>query len=386
MKTQAFIIFFTIVFLVYSLANYYIFLRGHQSLQAFPVIRHWFVIIFLILAASYFLGRFLERSPLYNIGEAFSRIGSFWLAAMAYFLILVIFFDIIRLLNHFLHFFPGIITGNMPVTRLVTFACCVLVVTVALFYGYINARNPVLKTVSLNINKAVPGKNSLRLVFVSDIHLGSTIGRERLGKMVETINSRNPDLVILGGDVMDEDLMPVIRRNLGEQLKSITSKYGVLAVTGNHEYIGNAEAAVKYMQEHNIKVLRDTFVVIDGCCVVAGREDRDITRFSGKHRKEITGVLEGADISLPVILVDHQPFNLEKAVEAGVDLQLSGHTHDAQMWPFNYMTDAIYEISHGYLQKGKTQFYVSNGAGTWGPPIRIGNKPEIVEFNITFTP
>jgi len=95
-------------------------------------------------------------------------------------------------------------------------------------------------------------------------------------------------------------------------------------------------------------------------------------------------VLSGADPSYPVILMDHQPFNLDKAAEAGVDLQLSGHTHHGQIWPLNYITKAIYEVSWGYKEIGRTQFYVSCGYGTWGPPVRLGNRPEIMNIRIKF--
>jgi hypothetical protein len=144
------------------------------------------------------------------------------------------------------------------------------------------------------------------------------------------------------------------------------------------------EPAVKYLEEHGIRVLRDSSILLDGGIVLAGREDRDISRFSGKNRKSVKELLQGRDMNMPVILLDHQPFNLEKAVEAGVDLQLSGHTHHGQMWPLNYLTKAIYQLSSGYLKIGETHFYVSNGVGTWGPPLRSGNRPEILSIMLNF--
>ncbi len=384
MKSSAFLIFFSIVLIIYSAINFYIFLRGYQSLQAFPSLKRIYFWVFIPLAASYLLGRFIERTPLYGVGEVLTRVGSFWLAAMMYFLLLVILFDLIRLVNHFLPFFPAILTVNPVKTKFITFVISSVAVGGLILYGYINARNPIVREIPLTINKDIDSPKNLNLVFMSDIHLGSTIGRERLGKIVETVNALKPDLVILGGDIMDEDLAPVIRRNLGEQLQSIQAKYGVIAITGNHEYIGGAEKAVRYMEDHGITVLRDTTTLIAGSILVAGREDRDSPRFGGKKRKEIAEILQNADHSLPIILIDHQPFHLEKAVEAGVDLQLSGHTHDGQMWPFNYITKAVYEVSRGYLLKGNTHFFVSNGVGTWGPPVRIGNQPEIINFKLFF--
>ena len=103
---------------------------------------------------------------------------------------------------------------------------------------------------------------------------------------------------------------------------------------------------------------------------------------SGIARKTFDQILDGRDRSRPLIAMDHQPFHLDEAVKAGVDLQLSGHTHHGQLWPFNFITKAIYEVSWGYLKKGGTQFYVSSGVGTWGPPVRTGNRPEILRIEL----
>ncbi|HNY02698.1 MAG TPA: hypothetical protein PKG48_08935, partial [Bacteroidales bacterium] len=175
-------------------------------------------------------------------------------------------------------------------------------------------------------------------------------------------------------------------RDLGTNLTRIRAKYGVYAITGNHEYIGGAEAAVQYLWDHGLTMLRDTAVYIEPGLYLVGREDRDRPRFSGKERKELAEIMSGIDRTKPVILLDHQPFHLEQAEEQGADLQLSGHTHHGQLWPFNYITLAMYEVSSGYKKKGNTHVYVSPGFGTWGPPVRIGNRPEIVLIRIHFTP
>jgi hypothetical protein len=198
------------------------------------------------------------------------------------------------------------------------------------------------------------------------------------------INALNPDVVLLPGDVIDEDLGPVIQQNLGETLRKIRSKYGVFAVTGNHEYIGGVEPACKYLTEHGITMLRDKVISIQDSLYIIGREDLSIRQFTGKKRKNLKEIISGIDPSLPIILMDHQPFHLDEAAVNGIDLQLSGHTHHGQMWPFNYITNKIYEISWGYVRKGNTQFYISCGAGTWGPPVRIGNTPEIINIIMKF--
>jgi len=160
---------------------------------------------------------------------------------------------------------------------------------------------------------------------------------------------------------------------------------GVYASTGNHEYIGGVERSVEYLVEHGITVLRDTSLVIDSVFILAAREDRDKNR-SQTPRLTINELLEHLDHTKPIILLDHQPYKLNDAMLAGIDLQISGHTHHGQLWPFGYITQKIFEVSRGYKQKGNSHFIVSTGFGTWGPPIRTGNRPEIMEITLSFIP
>jgi predicted MPP superfamily phosphohydrolase len=153
---------------------------------------------------------------------------------------------------------------------------------------------------------------------------------------------------------------------------------GIYAVTGNHEYIGEAEMSIQYLSQYGIQYLRDTAVNVQNQIIIAGREDKQMQFVTGKKRKPISEILQDSPTGLPVILMDHQPVEYDKAVESGVDLMLSGHTHKGQMWPMNYITKAVFENHYGLYQKGKSWFYTSNGFGTWGPPIRVGNRPEIV--------
>jgi len=180
---------------------------------------------------------------------------------------------------------------------------------------------------------------------------------------------------------VDGNPRPVMQLDLGSELKKIESKYGVFAITGNHEYIGNAETSCAYLEAHGIRMLRDEAVEIAGIYLV-GREDRAAKQFANLERKSLADLLAPLDTSKPIVLLDHTPFHLEEAEQHGVDLQLSGHTHHAQIWPWNYITQRVYEVSWGYKKKGNTHVYVSCGAGTWGPPIRIGNTPEIMAITV----
>jgi hypothetical protein len=288
------------------------------------------------------------------------------------------------LLNHWFPLFPSVITVNYVKVKQVVALVAVGVVAIIVFAGYINALNPRIRTLNLNIPKKANGPKTVNLAVVSDIHLGTIVGSSRFNRIVEKINQLNPDIVILPGDIVDEDLGPVIKQNLGEMLRNLKSQYGVIAVTGNHEYIGGVEKACKYLADHNVLVLRDSVLKVNDNFFIVGREDRSIRGFTGKQRKPLEELMAQVNKSYPIILLDHQPLNLSQAVVNGADLQISGHTHHGQIWPLNYITNLIYEVSWGYKKKGNTQIYVSSGAGTWGPPMRIGTIPEIVNIKLSF--
>ena len=384
MKSSAFIIFISIVTTLYALLN---FLLYHRSMQAIPAgsnMRIWFTVFFWTLVSAYVIARFLERLLPSDFTEVVTWIGSIWLGMMIYALLIVLVVDIARALNFFFHIFPSSFYINYEKTKWIAFCISVMIVMTASLAAFINARLPRINHLNIEINKVVLGDKTLKIVMASDIHMGTLIAKRRTNFLVNKINSLKPDLILFAGDVVDEDIAPVIRRNLGATLSQLKSKLGVYAITGNHEYIGGAEAAVKYLTEHGVIMLRDSAVLIDHRFYIVGRDDRDKGRFTGKERKTLDAVLSNVDRSFPVILMDHQPFQLQKVVEQGVDLQLSGHTHHGQLWPFNYITNAIYQVSWGYKKIGNSQFYVSSGFGSWGPPMRLGNRPEIVEINIHF--
>jgi predicted MPP superfamily phosphohydrolase len=255
-------------------------------------------------------------------------------------------------------------------------------VLIIVLIAFLNASRPRIRNLDLSPAKLSPPSRQLTLVAVSDIHLGTIVGKGRLNHLVERINQLSPDIVVLAGDIVDEDMAPVIREDLGAMLRNIKTRYGVYAITGNHEYYGGVESAVKYMRDHGIIVLRDSVAMIDNALYLIGRDDREKKRITGFPRRPLDTLLTGLDPALPKILLDHQPFGLEEAVKAGIDLQISGHTHNGQLWPFNYITRAVYEISSGHRKIERTDFYVSTGFGTWGPPARLGNRPEIVNIKL----
>ena len=383
MRNIQFIIFFSIVIAIYSLLSFYIYSKGLQAFPSGSQVRVYYRLTFLFLASSYIIARFLERWWLSAVSDVFMWIGSFWLAAFFYFLLIAVTIDLVRLVNYIVPFIPKALTHSFEFRRMIFWSIISLVVII-LLVGFVNALSPRIKKLDLAIDKKVEGVDTLTIVFASDIHLGTLVGPRRTNSIIKKINQLNPDLILLGGDIVDEDLAPVIRNNLGESLQKLRAPLGVLGITGNHEYIGGAEQAVKYLEAHGITMLRDSSLLVDDKYYIIGREDRDKPRFSGRNRKEIAQLLSGIDKTKPLILLDHQPFELDKKEKEGIDLTLSGHTHHGQMWPLNYLTRAIYEVSWGYKKKGNTHVYVSSGVGGWGPSVRIGNRPEIVLINLHF--
>ncbi len=382
MKTISFIIFFSIVLTIYGAVNYYIFIRGWQAIPQGSRYRIPYLIVFVLLALSYIIGRFLEKIYLSLLSDILVWIGSFWIAVFFYLFLIVVLIDLARLVNHWLPFF-NLITDNYAKLKLITFFVSIGIVVATILYGFINACAFRVRELHVDIPKQT-NMSSIKIVAVSDIHLGTIVGRTRFCHIVNKINALHPDLILLVGDVVDEDLAPVIRENLGEALRNLQATFGIYAITGNHEYFGGVESAVKYLEAHGVTVLRDSVAKINNSLYLVGREDRTMRRVLGKPRKDLAELMAQVNKDLPIILMDHQPFKLNEAAENGFDLQLSGHTHHGQLWPLNFITQKVYEKSWGYLKKGNTHIYVSCGVGTWGPPVRLGNRPEIVNLNLKF--
>jgi len=380
------VIFLSVFFIIFSLISYYLFIRGWQSIAVVNVawVKTLYISVFVVFSFSYLIARMFGKQMPLAVGDTLALIGGFWFAAMLYFILLSLFFDLSRFIGNSFNLFPQALINNLPWVKLIALLLAVSVTTALLIYGYINTMNPRISEVEIKINKKAEGMEKLHVVFASDIHLGHVVGRKSINKIITKINELKPDLVLFPGDVVDEELYPVTQKKLGEAFKKLRPIYGVYAVTGNHEYIGGVKAAVDYLSQFGITFLRDEAVNINDKFIVAGREDISLNSFTTEKRKSLSEILANVDAKLPVILMDHQPISLSEAVENDVDLQVSGHTHNGQMWPLNYITEKVFKLSWGYLQIENSHFYVSSGAGTWGPRVRIGNHPEIVSLKLNF--
>ncbi len=381
MKTSQFVIFLAIVLTIYSSANIYIYLKGYHSIAAFRNFRFLYFIVFIVLASAFIAGKFLEATHSSVLSDILNITGGFWMAFMLYGFLFLFLSDLISLILRA----GGIInSGNILQYRKWAYILTLFLSFILIAGGFINTLIPKVKEYDIAIGKPAGEVRELKIAAVSDIHLGSVIRKRSMIKLSRVLEGLKPDLVLLLGDIVDGEIGPVLRGDLLEYFTCPKCRDGLLAITGNHEFIGGAKKTMPYIESKGIRLLKDEIVEIEGGIQLIGRLDRDSQRFFGQTRMPLSELVKKTDPSKPVILLDHQPFELNESAKYGIDLQLSGHTHNGQMWPLNYITRMIYELSYGYIKKGNTHFIVSSGFGLWGPRVRSGSRSEILLLNITF--
>jgi predicted MPP superfamily phosphohydrolase len=299
----------------------------------------------------------------------FYKLGTSWLMIMIYLLIFFIICDLLKLtpldMERLLHH------------NWITLGALTLVLTVIFVAGYIRYQHKERVEINIDLPKEQALNKPVTIVAMSDLHLGYAIGNKELEKWVTLINNENPDIVLLIGDVIDNHISPAIEQKMDILFHKIRSKYGVYAISGNHEYISGINESNQFFKQCGITLLSDTMLLIDNTFYIAGRDDQ-----MNRNRKNIKTICQHADISKPIILMDHQPFHLEEAAQNHITLQLSGHTHHGQLWPVSLITKLIYEKSHGYLKRGNTHYYITSGIGIWGGKFRIGTQSEYVVITL----
>jgi predicted MPP superfamily phosphohydrolase len=379
MQKVAFFSIFLIILGLIFLANRYVVNRASFAL-ADTMYQSIFKKTYWVFPLLFFVGQFLERGEPYHVTKIISNIGSVWLGWFLYAFLIVVLVDVIRLVGNALNIAPKQVFTNYS-NAFVLFSIFFVFLIALVTYGVINAYSPKMVRHQISVDKTLD--KPLKIGLVTDLHMGAVRGKRSISKMVEMLNSGSPDIVLIAGDLVDHNPRFAIKDDLGILFEQIEAPLGIYAVTGNHEYIGDTEMSVNYLSKHGVNYLRDSVLNIDDQFVLVGREDREMGMRSGENRKEISELVNKLqDDTLPIILMDHQPVDYKNAVAHGVDLMLSGHTHKGQMWPNNWITNLVFENDYGLYQKGKTWFYTSNGYGTWGPPIRIGNTPEVVMITL----
>ena len=349
------------VLLIYSLLCFYIGYNGWIWLKTtrFMVYKKTYIVIMVLLSLSFFIGRFWSWLPI-------QFIGGFWLVLLGYSLLLLPLINLaVYLLKKKWIFQIGL--------AVITFFVVVLI------YGSYNAWSPIVTTYEIAIEKQSTEKE-LKLVVVSDLHLGGIVGEKHLKRLVAEVDALHPDVILIPGDIIDDYIAPYITKKMGHTLGKLHAPLGIYAVPGNHDYYGNdVDQLVTEMEKIGIHVLADETTLVANDFYIAGRKD-----LAANGRITTRALLADLDRSKPLIMMDHQPVEFDEAKDNGVDLLLSGHTHRGQLFPANLITRFIFENHYGYLQKDQLQSIVTSGFGTWGPPLRIGSRAEIVVINLTF--
>lgn len=367
--------FFIIAFAVLLSMNSFVIVRGWQALPPVSILRPAYLITMIVMFVAMFGTMIFASYMPHILGKAISHIGFTYMIVFIYLFLSFLVVDVVRIANYFIHFAPA----GMVVIRFWAMMASLGIITIALIIGNYKFNHPELVTLNLSVDNPTQHK-TLKIVAASDIHLGVTIDKEMLQGYVKMINDQHPDIVLLAGDISDRSMIPVERQHMDDDLKLINAKYGVYAINGNHEhYAETPNATAEYLTKAGIKVLRDEVGLVDSSFYIVGRDDR-----SNLNRKNLSDIVKGLDASKPTILLDHQPFNLEEAQKNGIDLQISGHTHNGQFFPGNLVVKRMYELGHGYMKKGKTHYYVSSGLGIWGPQYRIGTQSELVVINLKY--
>jgi len=334
-------------------------------------------IFFWLIALGYLLATLGSRFLHIHI-RFLKVIGSYWFAFMQYGILLL---PVTDLAAGLLRLF-GVPMGTV-ISTLGWIDLAVLALILA--RGSYNARSPIIRKYDITVPKAAGDWKELRIAVASDIHLGSIVRNRHLQRLVDRMKAMKPDLILLPGDVIDDDIRPFIKYDMGKTMGQLQAPLGIYAVLGNHEYIGGHIAAyVEQMEKIGIRVLRDEVVHLQERLYIVGRKDKAAERQPG-GREPLAKLMEGVALDQPIIVLDHQPYHLDKAAAAGADVMLSGHTHRGQMLPNHWITGRLFELDWGYLRKGNLHAIVSSGFGTWGPPIRTGSRSEIIELTIHFS-
>ena len=308
-----------------------------------PVAWWWKLLAIMLLVGTFLTMMFgmrglYDKAPL-PIGTALYEIGTSSIFVMMYLVIIFLILDLGRLVN--------LVSRTLLYNNWWT----VLGITVAMItifvYGNLHYQHKYRQELMLTTNKHL--SHPMKLVMVSDLHIGYHNPRKELHRWIDMINAEKPDLILIAGDIIDMSMRPLKEERMAEQ---------------------------QFYHDAGIHLLRDSAVVIDDLCLI-GRDDR--TNF---HRDSLGVLIKKADLSKYCILLDHQPYHLEQAERHHIDFQFSGHTHHGQVWPISWITESIYECAFGSYQRGNTRYYISSGLGIWGGKFRIGTRSEYVVVKV----
>lgn len=397
-------LFAILLFPVYIVLNMYIVHRIINALKRCHDVfyKRWMKIIisafYSIFALSPIIGFLMPYGT--QLKRISQRIANYWFALLIYaFFVVVIGHLLSLLLRRVLKVMPKDFFKRRKTTATGAIISLVLIATISV-YGMYNARDIRLTNYSVTVNKSVSNMEKLKVVLIADLHMGYSIGLDHIQKTVDLVNSQNPDIVCIAGDIYDNDYDAIEEpEEMAKILGSMKSTYGTYACWGNHDvnekilsgftfdFGGKKQHDSRmdnFFKKANINLLEDEVTLIDNKFYVAGRVDRDKPATENNKIKTPEELLGELDKTKPIITLYHEPDQLSELAKAGTDLLLCGHTHDGQIFPGNLMTKLSWENSCGYLKKGDMHNIVTSGVGVYGPYIRVGTHAEVASIDVNF--
>ncbi len=379
-----FYLFGTILLLLLGVVCYYFGRRIYQWLHCIrqdkEIRKSVFWPVFSLLILLLLIIQFM--APPF-VGQIFKAAAGYGFGVLFYLLFFIVFIDIFRFILKCFKYRPSWLYSKRGIFT----AGLVVIIGIAglVGCGAINGRKVVKTDYNIAVNKSAGENNTLKIAVVSDIHLGNIIGLERMKEIVSIINSQEVDIVCIAGDIFDNNFANVSDTDrIRKEFLSIKSKYGVYAVFGNHDAGSTVSDMISFLDSANVTLLEDESVTVDNRFILMGRKDRMPIGGREEERLSLEEMSKNLDMSKPVIVMDHQPDSIEETKAIGADLMLSGHTHAGQFFPVNMINRFLYRNDYGYEKTDNLHTIVSSGAGSWGPPIRIGSKCEVVTVNIIF--
>ena len=357
----------------------YIAYRGQQALP-----NKWSRLIYVLLCAieliifliGYIFSDHIPNDMLVQI----QMICNTWFFSCIYIMMPMVVIELIRLSNKRKPWLPQYITTHYKATKGILFVTIAVAVSTLMVHAYNNVANPIVKHVYINIPKDGGKLDSVTIAMMSDTHIGEVITRKYVEKFVKLCNAQNPDLVVFVGDIIDYEVLYAEKGKVEEVLQQLHAPMGVYAVNGNHEYRANIEAKRRWIEKSGLILLSDSVVALaDSSFYLIGRDD-----LVNYMRAPLQELMHPLDPNKPSIIIEHQPESLAETAMNKGDLALHGHTHGGQLWPYTILINNAFECAYGSYRKGDSQYYVSCGIGSAGPPYRIGTRSELVMLHITF--
>lgn len=362
--------FFTVVLSVWSAMHAYALARlwrlpGLDS----PLAHRLLLAAFALLWLAYPVARVLERRGYTTTAAPLEWVGAAWLGALFLLVVCLLAADLVT-------GFGWLLPRWAPPLRLGATGLAVALAAVALVQG---TRPPVVEQVEV-VSRHLPAeRDGLRLVHISDLHVGALLNARWLEGIARRVAALAPDAIVITGDLVDGNAARV--EETLPQLRLFTAPLGVWAVTGNHEFYAGLEASVEVLRQAGFRVLRDEWAELVPGVIIAGVDDLTARRQFGDTTDPLPTTLAHRPTGFTVLL-SHSPWRIEEAAAAGVHLTLSGHTHAGQIWPFNYITGLQYPYIGGRYTVGDMTLYVSRGTGTWGPRMRLPRPAEITVITL----